>query len=293
MKQSKPVIIFTIFNYAFLAFIALTCVVPFINIIAISFSKNAAVVANYVKLWPVQFTSYAYEYILETPAFWRAFVVGIERVVLGCFINMVLIILTAYPLSKEKRQFKKRTVFAWFFFFTMIFSGGLIPLYALILKLGLIDSIWALILPTAVPAFNVILMLNFFRQVPKELEEAAFIDGASHFRVLRSVYVPCSIPSIATIALFNIVHHWNSWFDGLIYMNKTQNYPLQSYLVTVIKGLDFATSASAGDYDRLKLLSDRTLKGAQIIIAVIPILLVYPFLQRYFITGIVLGSVKG
>lgn len=293
MYKSKSVAVFTVFNFIFLTFIALTCVVPFINIIAISLSKNSAVAANFVKLWPVHFTTYAYEYILNTPSFWRAFIVSLERVLVGGTVNLVLIILTAYPLSKEKRQFRHRTIYAWFFFFTMLFSGGLIPLYVLMLELKLLDTVWALVLPMALPVFNMILMLSFFRQVPKELEEAAFIDGAKHFRVLWSVYIPCSVPSIATIALFTIVWHWNAWFDGLIFMNSTEHYPLQSYLVTVITGLNFNKAISAGDYDRMKLLSDRTLKASQIIIATIPVLMVYPFLQRYFITGIVLGSVKG
>lgn len=293
MYKKKSALAFSIFNYTFTSFVAISCLVPFINIIAISLSENSAVAANYVKLWPVRFTPYAYEYIISTASFWRSFLISVKRVLLGGAVNMILIILTAYPLSKEKQQFRHRTIFVWYFFFTMLFSGGIIPLYVLILELKLLDTLWALVLPTALPIFNMILMLNFFRQVPKELEEAAFIDGANHFKVLFSVFVPCSIPAIATIGLFTIVGHWNAWFDGLIFMNSPSNYPLQSYLVTVITGLNFNRAVSAGDYDRLKLLSDRTLKAAQIIIAVIPVLLVYPFLQRYFISGIVLGSVKG
>ena len=293
MNRRKSAGIFNVFNVIFLALVAATCIIPFVNIIAISFSENSAVSANYVKLWPVKFTTYAYEYIINSWTFWRAFFVSIERVLLGGFINMVLIILTAYPLSKEKEHFKYRTAYAWYFFFTMLFSGGLIPSYALMYQLKLLDTLWALVLPTALPVFNLVLMLNFFRQIPRELEEAAYMDGAKHVRVLVSIYVPCALPAIATIGLFTIVGHWNAWFDGLIFMNNASNYPLQSYLQTVIKGMSFAKSVSTGDFDKLQLLSDRTLKAAQIIIAVIPVLLVYPFLQRYFVSGIVLGSVKG
>jgi putative aldouronate transport system permease protein len=294
MLRSRASRLFAAANTVFLSLVALTCIIPFINIIAVSLSQNSAVVANYVKLWPVKFTTYAYEYTVGKGSFWRAFLVALERVALGGLVNMVLVIMTAYPLSKEKGQFKYRTAYVWYFFFTMLFSGGLIPLYVVVNQLHLLDSIWALVLPTALPVFNMILMLNFFRQIPRELEEAAVMDGANYFRVLWSIYVPCSLPAVATIGLFTIVGHWNAWFDGLIFMNSAKNYPLQSFLQTVIIGLRFSSETSmTGDYDKLRLLSDRTLRAAQIIIATIPVLMIYPFLQRYFITGIVLGSVKG
>jgi putative aldouronate transport system permease protein len=294
MLRSKSTRVFAVFNILFLTLVSAACVIPFINIIAVSLSKNSAVAANWVKLWPVHFTSYAYEYTLANVPFWRSFVVAIERVAIGGLINMFLVLMTAYPLSKEKGQFKSRTIYVWLFFFTMLFSGGLIPLYVLMLQLRLLNTIWALVLPSALPVFSMVLMLNFFRQIPRELEEAALIDGANHFRVLWGIYVPCSLPAIATIGLFTIVWHWNAWFDGLIFMNSPERYPLQSYLQTVIIGLRFSNQTSlVGDYMKLRLLSDRTLRAAQIIIATIPILAVYPFLQRYFISGIVLGSVKG
>lgn len=294
MTRSKPEKVFAVFNYALLILVAASCVLPFVNVIAISLSENSAVAANYVKLWPVKFTPYAYHYVITKAQFWKSFMISVQRVLLGLAINMLLIILSAYPLSKEGIRFKARTPYVWFFFFTMLFSGGLIPMYALVSKLKLLGSIWVLILPGALPVFNMILMLNFFRQIPREMEEAAFIDGADHFTVLFRIFLPCSLPSIATIALFTIVGHWNAWFDGLIYMRTAEMYPLQSYLQTVIIGLDFSKQSSiSGNYTYLKFLSDRTLKAAQIVIAVIPVLMIYPFLQRYFVTGIVLGSVKG
>ena len=293
MSKTRAEKIFTVFNYFILGILALSCVLPFLNVIAVSLSKNSAVAANYVKLWPVDFTTYAYQYMITKNAFWHSFYITIQRVILGLIVNMILVILTAYPLSKEVTQFRPRTFYVWIFFFTMLFSGGLVPAYALVNQLKLMDTIWALVLPGALPIFNMILMLNFFRQIPKELEEAAFIDGADNFMVLFRIFIPCSLPSIATIALFTIVGHWNAWFDGLIYMRSSNRYPLQSYLQTVIIGMDFSKSAVSGNYSMLKFLSDRTLKAAQIIIAVIPILMVYPLLQKYFVTGIVLGSVKG
>ena len=294
MKQNKSEKVFMVFNYTFLLILALICLLPFINIIAVSLSKNAAVAANYVKLWPVQFTTYAYEYVIGKKLFWSSMVVTIKRVLIGGVINMLLVVLCAYPLSKDMSNFKSRSIYVWYFFFTMLFYGGIVPLYLLMHQLHMLNTIWALILNNALPVFNMILMLNFFRQIPKELEEAAFVDGANPFRVLWAIYIPCSLPAIATIGLFVIVYHWNAWFDGLIFMNDPSNYPLQSYLQTVIVGLNFQTSQSmAGEFNKLKELSDRTVRAAQVIVATIPILCVYPLLQKYFVKGIVLGGVKG
>jgi putative aldouronate transport system permease protein len=213
-------------------------------------------------------------------------------VALGVSLNMLLVILVAYPLSKDSSVLKGRTIYAWIFVFTMLFSGGLIPLYMTIKALGLIDSIWALVLPHALPVFNILILLNFFRGLPKELEEASHIDGAGHWTVLWRIYVPLSTPSLATITLFSVVGQWNAWFDGIIFMNSPENYPLQSYLYTVISAVDTLLSGSV-DLELLAEVSDRTAKSAQIFLGALPILLVYPFIQRFFMKGIVLGSVKG
>lgn len=294
MIQSKAVKTFRFFNGLFLILASLSCLVPFIHVIAVSLSSNSAVSAGMVGLWPVKFTAFSYEYLIQKTQFWNAFFVSVQRVLLGGLVNMFFIVTISYPLSKEKSQFRFRSIYVWYFFFTALFSGGLIPQYMLVYKLNLIDSIWSLILPTSVGVFNVVLMLNFFRQIPRELEEAALVDGAGHLRTLVQIFIPCSLPAIATLSLFTIVGHWNAWFDGLLYCNRVENYPLQSYLQTVIVGLDFSKSTTiANDYDKLKELSDRTLKSAQIIIATVPILCVYPFLQKYFVSGIVVGGVKG
>ncbi len=283
--------LFLIVNYTALIVMALVCILPLVHVLALSFSSNAAATSGYVKLWPVEFTLKSYEFVLGRPAFMKSLLVTLERVAIGLPFNLLLTILIAYPLSKEAGRFKFRTAYVWYFVFTMLFSGGLIPTYMTVNKAGLLDSIWALILPGAVPVFNVVLLLNFFRGLPKELEEAAFIDGAGHFRTLWKIYFPLSLPAIATIALFTTVSHWNAWFDGLIYMNSPDHYPLQSYLQTVIAGRDM-TLASSTDLELLSKVSDRTVKAAQIFMGALPILLVYPFLQRYFVKGIVLGSVK-
>nr|WP_204343674.1 carbohydrate ABC transporter permease [Paenibacillus elgii] len=279
-------------NYIFLALLSFLCLMPIIHILAISFSSGTAAAAGKVTLWPIEFTTAAYNNVFGKPEYLRAFWVSVQRVVLGTTLSMFLTILTAYPLSKEPRQFRLRTFYAWFFVFTILFSGGLIPTFLTIKSLNLIDSIWALVLPTAVPVFNVILLLNFYRNLPKELEESSRIDGAGHFTTLWKIYVPLSLPALATTGLFTMVGHWNSWFDGMLYMNHTENYPLQTFLQTVIIKMDFRF-IKAENAELMLKLSDRTSRAAQIFVAAFPILVVYPFLQKLFIKGIVMGSVKG
>ena len=205
---------------------------------------------------------------------------------------MLLTVITAYPLSKSKRVFRFRETYVWYYLITILFGGGLIPLYIVVRNTGLIDSIWALIIPSAVPVFNIILLQNFFKELPKEIEESAFMDGAGHWTSLGRIYLPLSKPALATLVLFVAVGHWNSWFDGLIFMNKPEHYPLQSYLQTVVVQRDLRVAAARDIRDMLEV-TERNSKAAQIFIAMLPILMVYPFLQKHFTKGIVLGSVKG
>ncbi|WP_020621194.1 carbohydrate ABC transporter permease [Paenibacillus daejeonensis] len=283
--------VFTIINMLLLAFLSFLCIAPLIHILAVSFSGPAAASANLVKMWPVNFTTDAYEQTFGNANFLRALGTGVTRTVLGTLFSMALMVLAAYALSKENQDFRGRTFYMWFFVFTMLLNAGLIPTYILVQKLGLINSLWALILPQAINIFNMILLLNFFRvSVPKALEEAAYIDGAGHFRTVFSIYLPISLPAIATISLFTMVWHWNSWFDGMIYMTDTRNYPLATFLQTIIVQQDMnQLNVSAED---MELLSDRTVRASQVFIGAAPILLVYPFLQRFFVKGIVMGSVK-
>ena len=206
--------------------------------------------------------------------------------------SMLITILVAYPLSKERTQLRLRSFYSWIFFFTMLFSGGLIPGYLLIQNLHLMDTIWALILPMAVPVYNIVLMLNFFRGIPHELEEAALIDGANQFQTCFRIYVPCAKPSIATLTLFCFITHWNSYFDGLIFSNFPESYPLASFLYTVVVQRDMSL-LSMEQIRELSLVDDRTIRCAQIFIALIPIMLIYPFAQKYFVKGMTVGSVKG
>jgi putative aldouronate transport system permease protein len=245
-----------------------------------------------VSFWPVNFTTEGYQFIMRNNAFWRAMVVSVERVALGFVINMLLTVLVAYPLSKDSRIFPARTAYVWYFLFTMLFGGGLIPSFLVVKYTGLMDSLFALVIPGAVPIFNVVLLLNFFRQLPKDIEEAAFIDGADHMRTLWSIILPISKAALATLSLFVIVGHWNDWFAPIIYMKRTENYPLQTYLRSIIISSSFKVN-TFNDSKLLNKLSNKTLISAQIFIGMVPILCVYPFLQKYFAKGIVLGSVKG
>ena len=208
---------------------------------------------------------------------------------------MTVVILAAYPLSKDNSRLKGRTAIVWFFMISILFTGGLIPLYMTVSQLGLIDNIFALVLPYSVQVFNIVLLLNFFRRVPKEIEEAAVIDGAGQWRILWQLYVPVSKTALATLVLFVTVFNWNSWFDGMIFMNHIDKYPLQTYLRTVVINNDLSSilSKSVEEAKKMMELSQRTIITAQIFIGALPVLAVYPFLQKYFVKGMTIGSVKG
>ena len=286
---------FSALNYLFLSFLGFMCIFPLIHVLAISFSSKASVAAGLVGLWPVGVTLESYKFILDKPEFLRALSVTMQRVLLGVPLSMLLTILVAYPLSKENKAFRGRTVYVWAFMLTILFSGGLIPFYMTVRMTGMLDSIGALVLPSAVQVFNIVLMLNFFRGLPKEIEESAFVDGAGHWNVLWKIVVPISMPSIATVLLFTTVTQWNSWFDGIILMNSSANYPLQTYLQVIViqASMKIGSVLNSEDWKILQIVSDKTAKSAQIFLGALPILLIYPFLQKYFVKGIVLGSVKG
>ncbi|MBB6730807.1 carbohydrate ABC transporter permease [Cohnella zeiphila] len=290
-RKSPSAVLFAGFNYTFLIGMALLCLAPLVHVLAVSFSASSAVTAGRVTFWPVRFTLESYRFVAEKPAFIHSVLISVERAFIGTLVNMLLTILIAFPLSKESQAFSRRNFYTWIFVFSMLFSGGLIPWYMVIKGMGLLDSLWALILPGAVPVFNVILLLNFFRGLPKELEESAFMDGAGYWRTLWRIYVPLSTPSLATLTLFALVGHWNSWFDGIILMGTPDHYPLSSYLQTMVVQMDIK-SMIGSDLAALQQISDQTAKAAQIFLGALPILLVYPFLQRYFISGMTLGSVK-
>lgn len=293
LKRSLSRSTFLVANYTFLAITGFICFLPFVHVISISFSSAVEAAAGHVFFWPKGFHTFAYSWMFKKDAFWNSLMMSLYRVLLGYTINMLIVLFTAYPLSKEVRQFRWRTVYVWYFFFTAVFSGGMIPLFLMVKYTGAMNTIWALVLPSALPVWNMILMINFFRHIPKEIEEAALIDGAGHARILFAVFIPLSLPAIATISLFTALNHWNSWFDGLIYLNDTRLYPFQTYLRTLVMNTGLAGISSITELKDRLLLADRNIKAAQIAVGTVPILLIYPFLQRYFTKGIVIGSVKG
>ena len=268
----------------------LCCLLPLLNTLAISFSNNSAVNANQVGILPVGFTLSSYKKLLEDNQFWRSAWISVLRVVLGTGLNMLMMILLAYPLSKSKNRFASRDIYMKLVIFAMLFNGGLIPGYIIVSKLHLLNTIWALVLPGAVPVFNVILLMNFMKGLPEALEEAAVIDGASEWTILTRVVLPISKPGLATVALFCIVNHWNDYLQGLIYMRTPSKYPLQTYIQQLTIDVSQITDPQQLIY--FMTISTRTLNAAKIVVATVPLLVIYPFLQRYFVTGIVIGAVK-
>ncbi|RED63976.1 carbohydrate ABC transporter permease [Cohnella lupini] len=288
--KTAPYRVFNIFNTCLLLLIAILCIVPLVHVLAVSLSAKSAADANLVGLWPVEFSTIAYEKTISNSVFLSSLWIAAKRTITGTLAILLVACLAAYALSKENIQFKGRSVYAWLFIFTMVFNGGLIPFYIVIQRLGLMDSFWVLILPGIVNVWLTILLMNFFRGIPKELEEAALIDGSGHFGILIRIYLPLSLPALATLGLFAMVWHWNSWFDGLLYLSKKEDYPLATYLQTVIISRDMSSmSFSRTEFD---LLSQKTLNAAQIFIGALPVLIVYPFLQKFFVKGLVMGSVK-
>ena len=293
-KESLSRRIFLVCNITFLIIFAIVCLVPFFNLLAISLSDAAAVDAGEVGLIPIGFNLKAYEYLIQNPKFWNAFGISVVRVVLGTAISLIINILAAYPLSRPKKYFKGRIFYVIILIITMFFNGGIVPSFIVITQLGLYNTIWALVLPTALNAWNIVLLISFFKEVPNELVEAAEMDGASQFQILFKVILPISLPAIATVVLFTAVAHWNNWFDGAMYMNSS-NYPLQTYIYEMIQGAQSAKqnqNLTPEQLEQLGNLPGQTLRSAQIFIAMLPIMLVYPFVQKYFIKGLTQGGVK-
>ena len=268
----------------------LSCLLPLVNMVAISLSSSNAVASNQVGLLPVEPTVSTYQKLLNDTQFWASFWISVQRVVLGTLINMFFVITMAYPLSKSRLRFPAREVYIKIVIFAMLFSGGIIPLFMVVSQLKMINTIWALVLPSAVPVFNVILMVNFFKGVPVSLDEAASIDGASPLTILIKIYLPVSLPALATVALFSIVYHWNDYFSGLLYMNKATLYPLPTYIQQL--AVDSTQVTDAEQLKQLATMSNRAFNATKIVVSTIPLLLIYPFLQKYFVSGIVIGAVK-
>jgi putative aldouronate transport system permease protein len=282
-----------VLNTVLLAGVTLSCVLPILHILALSLSGSIAGMAGVVGLVPVGFTVESYVYLIEKRDFFHSFFVSLFRVGVGGALSMALTLLCAYPLSKPAYKFPQRKYYMIFFAVTLFIGGGLIPTYMVIKSLKLLNSYWVLILPCAMNVWNVILMMNFFRSIPPAMDEASVMDGAGQWTVLVRVYLPMSLPALATLTLFTAIFLWNAWFDGIIYLNEPRKYPLASFLATQLLNKNkILSNMTTEQLALLNRLSDKSLRSAQLFLAMTPILLVYPFLQRFFIKGIVVGSVK-
>ena len=286
--------VFKVLNYIVLSIVGLICLIPLIHFFAVSFSDRAASVGGLVTLWPIRFTTASYELVLQAPIFYQSLVVSAQRIAFGVFLQMAVTVLMSYPLSKTAKIFKGRNVFMWLLLVGLFTDWGIIPWWLVIRSLGLMNTIGALIIPPAMTPISVILMMNFFREIPQELDDAARIDGASHWKRLVQIYVPLSIPAIATLTLFSVVFHWNSWFDGMVLIYDVNKQPLQTFLRSVVIGLDTSYLAMPQRMqEEFLLFSERSIRAASVFLSIVPVLLLYPLLQRYFVTGIKLGSIKG
>lgn len=273
-----------------LVLLGLLCLLPLLHVLALSFSSKNAAVAGRVGFWPVEFTLASYEYLLKDSRFFQAFFVSVKRVILGGGLNLICTVLMAYPLSLEKDEFPSRDRYMWFTIFCMLFGASLVPWYFVIKGTGLLNSIWALVIPSAVPVYNVILLMNFFRNQPKAIKESAKIDGINQIQMMSLICVPLAKPAIATVTLFSIVGHWNNFFDGMLLINTPSKVPLQTYIQSLV--INMSDTSKLSTEQLINMMSQRTFNSAKIVIATVLILIIYPFMQKYFVTGITLGSVK-
>ena len=290
VRQSAGSRIFDIIIHIILVIVSLLCLLPFLHVAAMSLSSNGAVISQRVFFWPVEFSVEGYKMVVQDPSMMRS--LGITVLVTLGFtaLGMLLSILAAYPLTKK--DLKGRGVFAFMYMFTMYFGGGLIPEYLLMNDLKMLNTVWSLILPLAFSAYNIIILRSFIQSsIPDSLEEAAFLDGASYWGVLFRVVLPLSTPVLATLCLFFAVGRWNAYGDALYYISTSRLYPLQLKLYYLMgMASDAATLAEGGS---TTYVTGEVVKATCVMFATLPIIILYPFLQRYFVTGIMIGAVKG
>lgn len=290
MKQDKTIgnRLFDVVNNGLLLLVALACSLPFVYVVAVSFTSPAQVAQGGIILFPKEWSLSAYRYIFSTDTLMRSMLVSIYITVVGTFINLVFTSLMAYPLAKK--HLRGRKVIMMGVLFTMLFSGGLIPTYFVVKAMHLTDTLWSLMIPTAISAFNLIVLKNFFQQIPDGLEDSAKIDGCNDLGVLIRIVLPLSLPAMATFGLFYAVGHWNQFFNAILYINDNTKWPIQVLLREIV----ILASGRIGDtnIDDAEI-QPLTIRMAVIVFATIPILVVYPFLQKHFAKGAMLGSVKG
>jgi multiple sugar transport system permease protein/putative aldouronate transport system permease protein len=293
IRDSRGDRIFTYFNYAFLTVVLLLVLYPLIYVLSASFSEPAAVTAGEVILWPVRPTLIGYQKIFEHPAILNGFANSVFYAVVGSIVNVVMTMLAAYPLSRN--DLPGRRILGVMFFFPMLFSGGLIPFFLVVRDLGLLNTRWALIIPTALSIWNLMIAISFLRtSIPEDLLEAAQLDGCSDFQYLLRVILPLSGSIIAVLFLFYGVWHWNQYFLALIFLNTKDLFPLQLIMreILVFNQLDLSMLADIQQMAIQQALKEN-LKFTVLVVSSLPVMLIYPLVQKYFVTGITLGAVKG
>lgn len=292
-RKTRGELLFNAANYSVMVLFGLTTLLPFLYVLSKSMSSEAAVVAGKVLFWPVGFQLGTYRYVLEQPEFMSALSVSAFVTVVGTVLAMFITATVAYPLSKPEMVGRKPLLLM--FIFIMLFNGGMIPNYVLIRSLGLMNKVWALILPGILSVFNVLLIKTFYEQLPESVEESARIDGATNLRTLFSIVIPMSAPVIATVSLFYAVGYWNNYFFGVLYITNPSLKPLQQYLFDLVTSTMTAPDPATMriDMDKYMNTTPDSIRATTIMLATLPILLLYPLLQRYFVKGINIGSVKG
>lgn len=288
-RISKGSVVFDVVNYSLLLLFALITFIPFVHVVGSSFATSAEVANTKFLLFPTEFTLTAYKYIFSTDTIFRALFVSVLVTVGGTLWSMLFSTLTAYGLSRK--DLVGRRVINFLIVFTLLFNGGMIPTFLVVQQTGLLNSLWALIIPVTINAFNMIILRSFFMNIPTSLEESAKIDGANDFSILFRIVLPISLPALATISLFYAVTYWNTYMHAILYLADADKWPVQVLLrqiVILASGVNYDGAA----FDEVPP-PEVTVKMATIVVATLPILLVYPFLQKYFAKGALLGSVKG
>ncbi|GAB3416534.1 carbohydrate ABC transporter permease [Flindersiella endophytica] len=288
VKDSRGYQIFRVVNVVILLGVVAVTLYPFLNIVAQSFSSEQFIRTGQVNLIPRGFDLRTYEVVASDPMFWRNYLNTVIYTTTATFISIVLTTSYAYVLSK--RHLKGRGLLIGIAVFTMFFNGGLIPNYVLVTSLGLKNTLWAVVLPNAISVFNLLVMKAFFENIPNDLEEAAAIDGLTTYGILLRIVLPLSKAVIATMILFYAVANWNSWFAAFLYFDKSELFPVTVYLRNMIAGASGATSVGTGQGDLAQVAS--SIKAVTMVLTMLPILAVYPFIQRYFVSGVMLGAVK-
>ncbi|MEU4623496.1 carbohydrate ABC transporter permease [Actinoplanes sp. NPDC023801] len=281
--------VFRAFNGFVLATVVAVTLFPFVNIVARSFSGEQEIRSGQVSLWPKGFNLTTYERVMSDPIFWVNYRNTVLYTVVATVIALVLTTCYAYVLSK--RHLKGRGLLVGIAVFTMFFNGGLIPNYVLVSALGLRNTLWAIVLPNAISVFNLLVMKAFFESLPVELEEAAAVDGSGTYGTLLRIVLPLSKAVLATMLLFYAVSFWNSWFAGFLYMDRQELFPVTVYLRNLIAGATSGTDNTASSEAALQIAA--SIQAVTIVLIMLPIMLVYPFIQRYFVSGVMLGAVKG